>query len=186
MKKILYFLLLMPFLTMAQNKNSAYLVNNALSKISWTGYGEIGSYSLTGSLKLKKGNLDYDGKNISKGLFVFDMNSIAHEESNLVEHLKNEDFFHVSKYPTATFQLKEIKDGMASGFLTIKKTKKEISFPVKITTKENQVIVSGKLSVDRTQFKINYNSSSFFKNLGDNAIKNTFDLSFDLLADKAK
>jgi polyisoprenoid-binding protein YceI len=186
MKKVFYFLFLMPFLTMAQNKNNAYLVNNALSKISWTGYGEIGSYSLTGGLKLKKGSFDYDGKNISNGLFVFDMRSITHEESDLVAHLKNEDFFHVSEYPTALFQLKEIKDDIASGVLIIKQRKKEISFPVKITTKENQVIVSGKLSVDRTQFKINYNSSSFFKNLGDNAIKNTFDLSFNLLADKVK
>ncbi len=176
----------------------SYQVNNDLSKINWTGYGEIGDYSLTGDIKLKKGNLQLNEKTNDKtnfnGIFVFDMNTISHSEKNLEKHLKNEDFFEVSKFPTASFELQNIQNGNATGFLTIKNIKKNISFPINITEKNvpkdnpkgNQITINGIIPVDRTLFGITYNSKNFFKDLGDNAIKNIFDLKFEIVAEKVK
>ncbi len=187
----------------AKNTNQkSYEVNNDLSKINWTGYGEIGDYSLTGTIKLKTGNFQFDGKkaransfnDIFTGLFVFDMTTISHTEKSLENHLKNEDFFEVSKFPTATFELVSVQKGNAFGFLTIKNIKKNISFPINITEKNdpkdsqkgNQITINGIIPVDRTLFGITYNSKNFFKDLGDNAIKNIFDLKFEIVAEKVK
>lgn len=183
--KIIFALVIFaPIYLFGQQKNASYQVNDALSSVKWTGYGAIGSYSLTGTLKLQKGTFKFDKKKISGGVFVFDMNTISHEEKNLEKHLKGEDFFDVPKFPTATFELNTVEKGLASGFLTIKNIKKPISFPVKIVQKDKKTQVIGTMSVDRTLFGITYNSSSFFKDLGEQAIKNNFDLSFDLAADQ--
>ena len=40
---------------------------------------------------------------------------------------------------------------------------------------------SGKITIDRTIFGVQYGSKSFFDNLGDQAIKNEFDLNFVLM-----
>ncbi len=171
-----------------------YVVNNDLSKINWTGYGEIGDYSLTGAIKLKTGNFQFDGKkakansfnDIFTGLFVFDMTTISHTEKSLEKHLKAEDFFEIDKFPTASFELLSIQNGNATGFLTIKNVKKRITFPIKIVEKGNQITANGIIPVDRTLFGITYNSKNFFKDLGDNAIKNIFDLKFEIVAEKVK
>ncbi len=183
MKKILLFVFALPLMSMAQQQTKMYTLRPAKQVISWTGYGEIGSYSLTGVLNLKSGSFEYDGKVLSKGVFVFDMNSINHENKTLVKHLKEEDFFYVKKYPVAEFQLSTVKNGKASGFVIIRNIKKPIEFQVSIVENAaKQLIIKGSLSIDRTQFEINYNSNSFFQNLGSNAIKNEFELKFELVA----
>jgi polyisoprenoid-binding protein YceI len=110
------------------------------------------------------------------------MNTINHENKSLVKHLKDEDFFYVKKYPVAEFQLSTVKNGKASGFVIIRNIKKPIEFPVSIVENAaKQLVIKGTLSIDRTQFEIYYNSNSFFQNLGNNAIKNQFDLKFELV-----
>ena len=61
-----------------------------------------------------------------------------------------------------------------SGNLTIKKVTK----PIVIKMVKNQNDFSGKISINRTTFGVQYNSKSFFDNLGDQAIKDNFDLDF--------
>lgn len=183
MKKIMFFVFALPLLSMAQQQTKVYNLQPAKQIIGWTGYGEVGSYSLSGVLKLKSGRFDYDGKTLSNGIFVFDMNSISHENETLVKHLKDEDFFYVKKYPLAEFQLSAVKNGKAFGFVIIRNIKKPIEFPVSIVENAvKQLVIKGTLRIDRTQFEIYYNSNSFFQNLGSNAIKNEFDLKFELIA----
>lgn len=183
MKKIIFFVLTLPLLSIAQQQTKVYNLQPAKQIISWTGYGEIGSYSLSGGLKLKSGRFNYDGKILSKGIFVFDMNTISHENKTLVKHLKDEDFFYVKKYPVAEFQLSSVQNGKASGYVIIRNIKKPIEFPVSIVENAGkQLVIKGTLRIDRTQFEIYYNSNSFFQDLGSNAIKNEFDLKFELIA----
>ncbi len=177
---------------MAPIETEGKLVNSTVktikisrSDISWTGYGEIGNYSLTGNIKLKNAELSSSGDTLTKALVMFDMNSITHEEQNLVDHLKGEDFFEVSKYPTAVFETQSIAytgqaTAVAKGILKIKGVSKPISIPLEITTKGKEQTIHGKIAVDRTRFGIKYNSKSFFGNLGDQAIKNNFDLDFTM------
>jgi polyisoprenoid-binding protein YceI len=152
------------------------------STITWTGYGEIGGYSLTGTINLKNGNFKIENDQVKNGFIIIDMNSLNHSDMHLKEHLKGKDFFEVTKYPTATFTVlssKNIENAEIEvlGNLTIKKVTK----PIAIKMKQNQNIFTGKITINRTVFGVQYNSKSFFDNLGDQAIKDNFDLEFKLI-----
>lgn len=155
--------------------------NIGKSTLKWTGYGEIGNYSLTGIIKIKSGNFTLENDNIKSGTIIIDMKSLDHSDSHLKEHLRGKDFFDVDKYPVAQFVVTSSKSLTNNEFevlgnLTIKKVTK----PILIKIKQNQNSYSGKISIDRTAFGVQYNSKSFFDNLGDQAIKNNFDLDFTL------
>jgi polyisoprenoid-binding protein YceI len=82
----------------------------------------------------------------------------------------------------AVFVLREVVDGQATGELTLKGITKPVRFPLTITTQPEGLRIKGTATIDRTQFGVNYNSSSFFQNLGSYAIRNEFTLAFDVLA----
>jgi polyisoprenoid-binding protein YceI len=156
--------------------------------ISWTGYGELGGYSLTGTMNLKKAAIEMDSNKVTAASITFDISSISHENKQLVAHLKGEDFFESAKYPVASFITDEViytgaENAVAKGKLTIKGITKQMNIPVKLNSTDNALKVTGKIKVDRTAFGIKYNSANFFSNLGDQAIKNNFDLVFELTAD---
>jgi polyisoprenoid-binding protein YceI len=168
-------------LVKAQNSKSNILE----SDISWTCYGEIGDYSLTGKIKLKAGSVEINNDTLKAANFTIDLNTISHDESNLVDHLKGEDFFDVAKFPIAELQVqsidnRNIQQPKISALLKIKDVTKTIQFPVSIVKGVNSKILKGKITIDRTVFGIKYNSKSFFSNLGDQAIKNNFDLVFEV------
>jgi polyisoprenoid-binding protein YceI len=164
------------------SKNQSNILN---SEITWTRYSEIGNYSLTGKVKLKEGTVTFSGDTVKAAQIVIDLNTMTHEENNLVEHLKGADFFEVAKFPFAELQINtidnsNIKQPKLSAAITIKGITKVIQFPVNIMGGVNSKIIKGKINIDRTTFGIKYNSKSFFSNLGDQAIKNNFDLVFEV------
>lgn len=78
-------------------------------------------------------------------------------------HLREEDFFHVSKYPYATLNLTSITKisettFRCTGNLAIKDKKKEITFPLNVERNANGYRYLGEIEIDRTKFGINYNS----------------------------
>lgn len=153
------------------------------SEILWTGYGEIGGYSLTGKIKLKDANIEVDGDSLKAATILIDMASINHDDKNLESHLKNLDFFDVSKYATAAFETVRIENlnktsAIAVGNLTIKGITLPMTIPLSITKKGSNKTLKAKMSIDRTKYGIKYNSKSFFGDLGDQAIKNNFILEF--------
>lgn len=180
MKTILAFLLL---LTMAAAQSAAptYQATAATSRLTWTGHAETGTWAPTGTVQLLRGTLSYDGRTLRNGRFEFDMHTIQHDDAKLTEHLRGEDFFDAKKYPTAVFVLREVRGGTATGQLTLKGITKPVQFPVVLEQLPNSRLrVKGTATIDRTQFGVNYNSSSFFQNLGSYAIRNDFQLAFSL------
>lgn len=166
-------------------ENKTFNFDTKKSSVSWTGYGEVGNYSLTGTVNLKSGNMTIADDKIVSGTIVIDLKSIKHSQNTLVEHLKSKDFFEVIKYPTATLKIMKSKiltDNSIeiTGNLSIKKTTKAITFNMK----HDGDNFSGKITLDRTAFGVQYGSKNFFDNLGDQAIKNDFDLEFKLVATK--
>lgn len=162
---------------------SKFSISN--STVKWTGYGEIGNYSLSGELKMKTSIYKVINDTLKNAELVFDMNSITSNEKNLVDHLKGEDFFDSNKYPTAEFVLSnpiylKNKSSDAKGVLTIKGISQEITVPINYSNEGSQSVFSGKISFDRTKFNVKYNSKSFFSDLGDQAIKNTIDIEFKI------
>lgn len=152
------------------------------SKLNWTGHAEVGNYAPTGVIQLRQGIIEVRNGQINQSRMEIDMGTIQHENGKMQEHLRGEDFFDAAKFPTATFVLKQISGGQASGQLTIKGVTKPVSFPVVMTLATDELHLKGQVSIDRTVFGIKYNSTSFFSGLGDYAIRNTFELVFDITA----
>lgn len=162
--------------------SSTLRIQPQLSKVSWTGYAEIGSWAPTGTVQVQSGTITVQNGEIQNGTLVIALRTIQHEIGQLEKHLKGPDFFDTKKYPTATFQLTKMSDKTAIGQLTIKKTTKTVRIPLELEQSENQLVLRGKILIDRTAFGIRYNSGSYFDDLGDQAIKNEFLVVFELVA----
>ncbi len=156
------------------------------SSLTWTGYGEIGDYSLSGTVPVKNIEIAIDSSILSNVDITINLAGLTSENDQLATHLKDKDFFDVTKYPTARFISEKINynnlgEATITGNLTVKGKTEKISFPLAIKNQGSGQLLSGKISIDRTVFGIKYNSKSFFSNLGDQAIKNNFDLKFQFL-----
>ena len=174
-----------------------YLVDTNKSVIKWVGSKVASQHD--GTLKLKAGKFRVAKDKVS-GNFDIDMTTIknldiesAEYNAKLVNHLKSDDFFSVSKFPKATYVIlssKKVKGQTyeITGNLTIKGITKKVSFKADIMENGNQATVKGKAHFDRTHFNIKYNSKSFFdiKKLGDKMIKDKIELTFDIKANKGK
>ena len=66
--------------------------------------------------------------------------------------------------------------------MTIKGVTQSVSFPAKVGVKNGVAAATGKATIDRTKFGLKYGSKTFFDSIGDKAIYDTFDLTFNVLA----
>lgn len=177
-------------------------INLEESVVIWKGHKLFGAH--TGEVELKEATLVFKDKILNSGNFIVDMNTIKATElmkdedegdeeeeeegehddrDDLSGHLKNADFFDVEKYPEAKFtttNVEKINDTYnINGNMTIKGTTNPINFTGKI--KGNEFF--GTISINRTKYGVKYGSGSFFSNLGDNVIKDNFDIIFKLRID---
>lgn len=161
-----------------------YRVLPAASRLTWTGYAEVGSYAPSGTVQLRGGEFAYDGRQVRQGRFELEMTTLQHSDATLTQHLRGSDFFDVTKHPSAVFVLREVRNGTATGQLTLRGTTRLVQFPLTLTRlPDGRLRATGSATLDRTHFGINYNSSSFFQNLGSYAIRNEFKLDFDVVAE---
>lgn len=172
--------------------DGTYLIDTEASSLHWTAYKVASSHE--GNVSIKKGEVTFEDKLPVSGSFVVDMNTITNtdiedEESNasLIEHLKSEDFFSVSDFPEATFEITSASveaagdyDFKIQGDLTIKDVTEPATFMAKVDQK-NPLKVHATTTIDRTKFGMTFNSGSFFENLGDKTIKDGFTLAVDLV-----
>jgi polyisoprenoid-binding protein YceI len=183
MKSLLFFLLPILCLIAARSAPTTYRLDPATSTLTWTGHAETGTWAPQGTIRLREGSVAAEGQTVRAARVVVEMASIAHEQAQLAEHLRAADFFHAEKFPTATFDLTEFKAGRARGTLTLKGITKLVAFPVTVAPAPGGGLrLEGTATLDRTQFGINYNSTTFFQNLGSYAIRNDFQVAFDVLA----
>ncbi|MCT4642182.1 MAG: YceI family protein [Bacteriovoracaceae bacterium] len=151
------------------------------SSLKWTGTKVTGKHF--GKIFFKSADLKMKDGKISKGNFVVDVTSLTVDDisgewaTKLANHLKNDDFFEVNKYPTATLKITSTTDKVLKGTLTIKK----ISNPIEISYTKKGNTLTGKMEFDRTKFNIKYKSSSFFKSLGDKAIHDKVTVDFNIV-----
>lgn len=186
MKTLFISLFALLFAAVAQRPAAVtYALNPATSRLTWTGYAEAGTYAPTGSLRLAPGGtLVAEGPaNVRAARVLVDVRSLHHDNPTLQAHLRGEDFFDVAHFPEATFELGRVVGGQAQGQLTLKGQTRPVLVPLTITPLgPDSLLLQGTARLDRTQFGINYNSSSFFQNLGSYAIRNDFQLTFQLRA----
>ncbi len=177
-----------------------YQIDPANSTIEWAGIKPTEKH--TGTLNLADGKVKVENGNIRNGLFIIDMSSIlvtdleGDEKAALEGHLKGEGenkedhFFNVAKYPTASFEVTGIneKEGKTylEGNLTIKGIEKNISFPISTSVEGDVMTFTTEVfTIDRTEWGVNYGSKSVFENLGDKFINDDIELKISIKANKA-
>jgi len=183
MKNSLILLLSLCMLLAARPAATTYRLDPTASTCTWTGHAEAGAWAPQGTIRLREGRVVADGQAVRAARVVVDMASIAHDQAQLAEHLRGPDFFDAATFPTAVFELTEIKAGQARGTLTLKGVARPVAFAVAVEAAPGGGLrLRGTATLDRTQFGINYNSTAFFQNLGSYAIRNDFQVAFDVLA----
>lgn len=85
------------------------------------------------------------------------MASVQTGMDKLNNHLQAEDFFSVREYPTAKFESQSITAGddgqhTITGELTLHSATKEVSFPATVDVADGELKLSGKMTLDRTEF----------------------------------
>jgi polyisoprenoid-binding protein YceI len=167
------------------------------SNLSWNATKKIGS-GHSGTIALKRGQLQVENGMIKAGEFDIDMTKLAvtdipassKDNAKLVGHLRSDDFFSVEKNPTAAFVVTKVTKGegntqMVTGNLTIKGVTQAVTFPAEVTKEGQGWKATAKITIDRTTFGVRYGSAKHFANLmADRIINDNFDVNVELRAEK--
>ncbi|MBX2914000.1 MAG: YceI family protein [Cyclobacteriaceae bacterium] len=141
------------------------------SKVTWTGTKVVGLHQ--GTVKIKEGKVKLKDQKLIGGYFIIDMTTITCTDipdsdpipkKKLETHLKGEDFFDVAKYPTARFEITEVRvhpdnptRNLVLGNLTIKGITKRWKIEVEPTTQTDKLFIAqADLRFDRQQFGVAY------------------------------
>ena len=160
-------------------------VDASKSSVKWLGKKVTGEHF--GTISVKEGYLDSSG-----GKVVIDMNSMLVEDikdsgmnAKLLGHLKSDDFFGVSTFPTSELLVTKVENKgnshTFSGNLTIKGITHPASFTATSVKSGKTTTYSGTLTIDRSKYNVRYGSKSFFNDLGDKTIYDEFTLDFNLV-----
>jgi polyisoprenoid-binding protein YceI len=177
----------------------AYAVVPAESELTWNGKKVGGEHS--GNIDLQNGQLLVANEQVVGGEFTIDMTTITNTDltdakynSDLVGHLKSDDFFGVEQHPTANFKINRVSpianatagqpNYNVEGDLTVKGKTNPVSFPATVTVENGTASAKADVIIDRSKYDVRYGSNSFFDNLGDKAIEDNFTVSLDLTAKK--
>jgi len=195
-KKILIlslsFLSLMSFTTMLNQDHVK--VNIEASTVKWIGSKITSSHE--GDIKISSGKLVLEDGMLVGGEFVIDMTSIICTDlkpneggDKLVKHLKADDFFGVENHPTSNLKITNVSHVSASNYLitadlTIKGISHPVDFNADVKINNTAYLATATLVFDRTKYGIEYNSGSFFDNLGDYLILDDITLELFLLSVK--
>jgi polyisoprenoid-binding protein YceI len=164
------------------------VVDKEKSTLKW--YGEKVTGSHWGHIDLQKGWFTWKNDKITDGMFVIDMSTITNmdiedEEYNakLVGHLKSDDFFGVSTYPTAKLEIKSSSafknnKGKVKAHLTIKET----TLPIEFEAQREGNWFMAEIVIDRSKYDVRYGSGSFFDDLGDKMIYDDFTMTVKIAA----
>ena len=120
-----------------------------------TGSQEGGFKTFTASVQVAGSELVAGGTQVQ-----IDMESTWSESDRLTGHLKNEDFFDVSSFPSASFVStgfsKDDQGYQVTGRLTLHGVTKIITFPATIEVSDVSVTVDAEFFIKRFDFGIQY------------------------------
>src|SRR3989344_8652473 len=149
-----------------------YTVITEESELHWAGKKPlIEGYIDSGTIDFKDGAITVTDTSAT-GVFNFDMNTVhvgltakkPGKESALEEHLKKGDFFDVTKFPNASFEITSVAllDASAltyttTGKLTMKGITHEVTFPAKIYKDAGgKLHAEASFAIDRTKWNITF------------------------------
>ncbi len=181
--------------------NDSYEIDVESSRLGWTGRNLLNQHH--GEIKIASGHLDFRDGNLASAEIVADLNQITCSDLDtesghdvLIQHLQDHDFFDVSRYPSATFELNSataIQGARSggpnleiSGDLTLRGETHPIKFiAVSGITKEGLPAAQARFAIDRTRWGVLYGSGKFFKNLAGHLVNDEIELDLKLVAKEA-
>ena len=161
--------------------DGSFIIDNDLSTIKWEGRNP--STTHFGTVDISEGYIHIKNGTIS-GKIEVDMNSIHNinldgdELQPLLEaHLRSDDFFFTSMFPTAILTLTEVTpieplwqtapNFHVKGELTLRGITASLNFDMTANqTENNSLTLEAHFDIDRTQWNIIYGSTRFFEHLG--------------------
>jgi len=162
-------------------RETRYVALPAESTVWWTGRNTSGWHH--GTVGIKEGTLIRDGEGL-RGLFTLSMDSIANTDLAgtdlqvvLEDHLKSDDFFFISHFPTCTVEITEmlpVRDAPATlpnfrvkAVMTLRGLARDIAFDASLRPlNDGRIVLMANLDLDRTMWGVVYGSARFFKYLG--------------------
>jgi protocatechuate 3,4-dioxygenase beta subunit len=160
-------------------------LNSQKSVVKWYGSKFAGLGKHEGIVKIKSGGFQVSDNQLVGGEFVIDMTTISVTDipesdpiprKKLREHLMNQDFFWVEKYPTAHFKIQSVAKQannfhLIKGIMTIRGVSKTIEFHTQFKNLSSQYLKGhAKLSFNRQDFGIAFRGSKLTNDLVDDTI----------------
>ncbi|TYA52381.1 YceI family protein [Formosa maritima] len=161
-RKVIIFIIFACSITI--NAQTEMPINTSKSSINWKGSMLFNFGEHYGTTQFKEGKITKSNNKITGGTFTVDMNTIVNTDGNysedLINHLKNEDFFDVKKHPISSLVITKVSyydNGSLrmDANLTIKGISKPIMFDAKLIDNTKMI---AKFKIDRTEWNIRYGS----------------------------
>lgn len=183
--------------TFVKLEDRTYMIDPESSEIVWTGRNPHSTHF--GNVRIASGELQVQ-TNCITGLFVIDMHSITNTNLEgdelqpvLIGHLKSDDFFHVDRFPCATFQIysgRPVAEPYITspnyeiqGALELHGVEAEQSFMATATgTEDGGISLEAHFDLDRTRWNIIYGSSRFFEHLGMHVVFDLISIQLRIIA----
>jgi polyisoprenoid-binding protein YceI len=138
-------------------------------------------FGVNGTFSGFQGSINFDTKDVTKAGFdiTIDANTVNTDNNMRDQHLKEDSYFDVKKYPTIHFtSTKVAKSGggyTVTGKLTIKNKAQDISFPFTATSSGDDIVFKGSFKINRKDFDVG----------GTSTIANELEVTLNVLAKKA-
>ncbi|MDA9148181.1 YceI family protein [Schleiferiaceae bacterium] len=173
------------------------------SYLKWRGFKTYVASEHIGTIGVQSGTFAMAGDQLVGGKITIDMNSIANvdiedegKRGYLEGHLKSQDFFFVESFPTAVFEVVEVREEAADatpyvvvGNLTIRGITNSIEFPANVFVEEGSVrLEAPAFSIDRTKWDVKFHDSddaTIAETLKEDLIDHSIELTISVLATNA-
>lgn len=158
--------------TLTAMTQSQYYIDKDKTTLQWEGYYQFYFGGHEGTVDFTEGFISMLNDDIVGGYFTVDMTTLVNTDGGynegLTNHLKDPDFFHVSKYPEASLNITEViyhtrEKVNVRADLTIKGITNAVNFNADIDYDKKSL--STQFKIDRTLWGITYGSK-----LKDNAL----------------
>ena len=120
-----------------------------------------------GEMKGLKGIIKWDDSNPSASVFnvTVDANSINTGIDMRDNHLRDEEYFNVKKFPVISFVSTAVTATNVTGNLTIKGITKQVSFPFTVKPSNGTYSFEGSFTINRKDFGVGGSSMSLGNNV---------------------
>ena len=168
MKKFIITIISITCLSSLSNAQEKLNINTSTSSIEWIGEYVFSFSGHHGNINFKEGYFIKTDDVITGGEFIIDMNSITNSDiktskanKNLVNHLKDPDFFDVKKHPTAILKINSVEyfknnQVRIHADLTIKGITNLIKFNAELNYAKKSLVT--KFKINRKKWNVNYKS----------------------------